>query len=180
MGATVVVALVLTTVNVALTVAVARRVNDQDHRLAALEHLLRGPHDPLLDAVVGRPVPSFDVPTTRGDRVSDASLRGDGAAVAFLSPACPACEGEADALVQAAKGDLLPPTVAVVRRDGDASAEAAMVDRLAEACTVVVDEDGSLAAAFGVSVSPAILAVDGNGVVTAASVSTRELLPMPG
>jgi hypothetical protein len=168
---------VLVAGNLVLSVAMMQRLNDQGRRFAALEGLYRESPDPFLGAIVGNRIPPFDLRTYRGDRVSDESLVGDYAMVAFLSPACPSCVDEVDVLVEAIKADQLPRTTAVVRGDGPSHLE--IVDRLSDVCTVVIDKDGSLASAFGVWVSPAFLALDPNGVVTAASGSARELLVMP-
>jgi hypothetical protein len=171
------VAVLIAAASCLLTVATARRLADHDRRLASLERLFGGSPDPFLDGLVGlvgRRLPRFERLTTGGDRVSDASLAGRSAVVAFLSPQCPACVDAAGELAAAIGAGELPRALAVVRADEVGGSE--IVDRLGRACDLVLDEDGSLATAFEVSISPAILALDRNGVVTAASSSTREIV----
>lgn len=176
MAAIAAVAVVLAAASGVLTVALARRLAEHGRRLASLERVFGSAHDPFLDGLVGTRVPGFDRPTTRGDRVSDASLAGAPAVVAFLAPDCPACTAQVDELVTAIGAGELPRTVAVVRGDGAPGSAEAFVDRLAPACDVVLDPDGSLATAFAVPVAPAVLALDAAGVVVAAASSAREIL----
>jgi hypothetical protein len=156
-----------------LTMALVRRVREHDERLASLEASLSPP--PGLDprTLVGTSIPEFQASTSEGDVMSRASLSGVFGVVAFLSGDCQACSDEAGNLARAVLTHAFPRTAAIV--SGTGHGRETVMAHLGEACTVIVDDNGTLTQAFGVQSVPTILAIDSGGVVTDAAGSLSQL-----
>ena len=140
-----------------LTVAVLRRLREHE---TVLERL-RPEAD--VDALVGARVPDFTLTTVEGRTLTAAGLRGRRWLLALLSVGCGPCREQAPALRDA--GDDV---VAIVTGEG-APANGLVEDLRGAVAVVTVQAGSGPGAALGVSVYPTLLAVDEDGVVSAAA-----------
>ncbi len=166
--AVVVVCVLLTALNLVMTLGVIRRLRDHSERLAGLAE---AGTEPWRDPIIGpgrRPGP-FSAVGVDGERVGDADLAAGGL-VAFFSPGCGICAEWLPRFVDAATalGDRRRALAVVVAPSATDPAAAEQVAALRAAATVVVENDkGPLTEAFQVSGYPAMVRLDEHGTVVA-------------
>lgn len=171
---------VLCLLDIALTLAVIRRLNEQGRLLAepGRAPAARG-HPPPLEIAPGERVGDFAVTTVDGEPVSRAGLR-DTTLLAFLAPGCQSCEHslpEFLARAGAAPGGR-DGVLAVVLGKGPGRDE--LCAELAPAARVLTEDEegGPLVRAFGVGALPAFAVLAGDVVV--ASYALAEQIPLAG
>jgi hypothetical protein len=167
--AVVVVCVLLTVLNLILTLGVLRRLREHAERLNELAAADTGQwRDPIIGPG-SRPGP-FNAVDVDGGRIGDAGLGGAEALVAFFSPDCGICKEWLPRFVDAATalGDRRRALAVVVAPSATDPAAAEQVAALGDAATVVVENDkGPLAEAFQVSGYPAMVRLDEHGTVLA-------------
>jgi hypothetical protein len=160
-------------VNLALTLAVVRRLRSQSETLTELVRSAT----PDTGLPPGTPVPVLTAVADDGAEVSSATTGGD-RLLAFVSSTCPSCRIHLPAFVATAGGyDRADVTVVV---SGDPVSGADLVDTARPVARVVVEDDeGPWTRAFDVRAFPTFLRVH-DGVVVAAGVSpTAVAQPVP-
>lgn len=155
LGIAVVILAVITLLNLALTLAVLRRMRES--RLWDTQEALPAP-----GAVVGE----FNEATVDGLELSERRLAEGTHLIVFLSASCQPCRE----LVESIEGGMQLPveSLAFIERDAEDAAVAQMVSRVRRLLPVAVDSTGSAARAFQVEAFPAVMLV-ADGVVTVAS-----------
>lgn len=165
---------VLTALNLALTLAVARRMRGLPPAMQAHDH---SGGEPEPGIAPGDRMPAFTATATDGTTVTADALAGRPALLAFLSLDCPGCDdslpefAEHARRVRDAGGRVLATVV------GAGAADSAMAAGLADIADHVVPEflDAPLGAAFGVRLYPGFALYGPDGVATTASVGLRGL-----
>lgn len=153
---------VLTLLNLALLLAVVRRLREHETRFAAPRGADLVELEPI--APVGHRVADFAAESVHGRPVERSTLEAP-ALVGFFSPSCDSCHERVPHFREAAR-EHPGSSLAVVVRDGRDPAE--LVADLDGAATVVVEEpDGPVSAAFGVRGFPAFALVGADGTVRA-------------
>lgn len=163
--AVVVVCIVLTLLNLVLTLGVIRRLRGHAERLDGLEGA-EGWRDPIMGPG-NRPGP-FSAVDVDGERITDADLAGG--VVAFFSPDCGICREWLPRFADAATalGDRRRALAVIVASSATDPAAAEQVAALRDAATVVVeDAKGPLATALRVAGFPAMVRLDEHGTVVA-------------
>jgi peroxiredoxin len=171
----------LVLLNLLLTFGVIRRLREHSEQLAA--------NAPNRTIPVGATVPEFSATSERGAVVSTATLRGDGALVAFMAPDCAACTEQLPAVRERLAATVGGQTAVLVvftrlreaTDPNDASAaELAESLGVAGSAALIVHEplDGTLQTTFQVAAFPAFYLVDPDGKVAAASNGIADL-PVP-
>lgn len=153
---------VLTLLNIALLLAVVRRLREHETRFAALS---ASAEQPEIIAPVGSRIDDFATESVDGQFVDRAGLRTP-ALVGFFSPSCDSCHERIPDFREAAS-DHPGSVLAVVVRDGRDPAP--LVDHLKEPGTIVVVEEseGPMSTAFSVRGFPAFALVEADGSVRA-------------
>jgi hypothetical protein len=152
---------VLTLMNIALLLAVVRRLREHETRFATLGS---GTGQPEIVAPIGQHVEDFTAESVDGQPVDRLGLRAP-ALVGFFSPSCDSCHERIPDFRKAA-GDHPGSVLAVVVRDGRDPAP--LVAELDEAATVVVEEpEGPVSTAFSVRGFPAFALIEADGTVGA-------------
>jgi len=117
----------------------------------------------------GEPTPSFELATLSGNRVAfPADFEGEVVAVRFWADWCPFCEGEMRAIepvYRKHRGQKLRILAVNVRQDR--ATAAAFVEPLGITYEVLLDEDGAVARAYGVSGLPTTFLIDRRGRLAA-------------
>ncbi|GAA0937125.1 hypothetical protein GCM10009558_051050 [Virgisporangium aurantiacum] len=166
--AVVVVCVLLTVLNLILTLGVLRRLREHAERLNELAEADTGQwRDPII-GLGSRPGP-FSAVDVDGGGIGDAGLGVD-TLVAFFSPDCGICAEWLPRFVAAATalGDRRRALAVVVAPSATDPAAAVQVAALRGAATVVVENDkGPLAEAFRVAGFPAMVRLDEHGTVLA-------------
>jgi len=153
----------LTLANIALTVAVIRRLAVHERKLAQL-HSFPAPGG----LGPGTPVPSFLAERHGGGRVDETHLAPGPAGVAFFSASCEACAAHAPEFARVGV-----PKLAVLTGEGPGAAT--ILEALGDVPVVREAEvGGALATAFRVDTFPTYFAVE-HGHVMAAAGSADEL-----
>jgi thiol-disulfide isomerase/thioredoxin len=158
----VVVAVVLTVLNLVLTIGVIRRLREHNELLSARPAM--GPADVMLG--VGETPDDFTVLATDGERVSRETLTGE-QLVGFFSPGCGPCEELVPRFAERAAALGRSHVLAVVAA-GPEEADT-FLSRLEPVARVVLDRDtdpDSVSRAFKVRGFPAICQLDADRVVT--------------
>ena len=115
---------------------------------------------------VGQPAPAVALPDLAGREVTLAALRGRAVAINFWATWCPPCKEELPALAEAwrvARGSCVE-FVGVTEESSRADA-AAEVARHAVPYPVLLDADGAVARAYGVTGLPRTYLIDAEGNV---------------
>jgi hypothetical protein len=122
----------------------------------------------------GRRVGPFDVSTTRGDRITQDSLRDEATLVGFFITGCTTCEGIREQLL--AEPPSLP-LVTFIHSNGDAEAARAIGEALAPVASVAYfdDRNDTVGEAFGTVRYPTLLRIEG-GVVAASGRTLQDVL----
>lgn len=127
--------------------------------------LTRNPQE-LPSALIGKPVPIFDLPPVQGRRLgfSSADLKGEVSLVNVFASWCVACRAEHPLFMQLAAGKVVPIHGLNYK---DAPQDAAdWLDRLGDPYTRTgADRTGRVAIDWGVTGVPETFVVDANGVV---------------
>ena len=159
-------------VNIALTLAVVRRQNDQG-RLLTQVFSDRG-EPAALDVMPGDRIGDFAVTTADGRAISRTDLQGS-TLVAFLAPGCPSCEYSLPEFVTraAAAPRGRDQVIAIVL--GSSLGAGPMREILTPVAHVLTEEQerGPLAQAFGVAALPAFALLDGDTVVASYALPDR-------
>jgi thiol-disulfide isomerase/thioredoxin len=155
----------LTLLNIAMVMAVVRRLREHETRIAALAGgAAVAPPLPEIIAPVGHRVEDFTAETVDGRRLDRTSLQSP-ALVGFFSPSCDSCHERIPDFRKAA-ADHDGSALAVVVRDGKDPAE--LVADLDGSATIVLEApEGPLAGAFGVRGFPAFALLDAEGTIRA-------------
>ncbi|MFB4315243.1 TlpA family protein disulfide reductase [Actinomadura sp. 21ATH] len=169
---------VLCLANIALTLAVIRRLNEQARLLSERGRAPAAGYPPPLEVEPGERVGDFTVTTMDGTPVSRADLRGS-TLMAFMAPGCQSCEHSVPEFL--ARAGAAPGgrdrVLAVVLGKGPGRDE--LCAELAPVARVLTEEEenGPLVQAFGVGALPAfaVLAED----VMVASYALPERIPVP-
>jgi peroxiredoxin len=158
-------------VNLALLIAVARKVRRMGERLDQMP--VMGPAALL---PVGGKAPEFTAVTTNGESRSLADLAGSRSVVGFFSPGCPPCHAQLPAFIEFA--NALPggpgQALAVVVGDGDAASGFA-ADLDGAVAVVITPRQGSLTAAFSVRGMPAFYLIGPDGRIEARGMAVQAL-----
>ncbi|MEU8004500.1 redoxin domain-containing protein [Catellatospora sp. NPDC049111] len=161
--------------NLLLIFGMIRRLREHT---ALLSKMPTGPTATDLILPAGAQIGSFSAVTTTGETVSTASFA-DGTLVGFFSPGCAPCRERLPEFVAYA-GELggRDRVFAVVVADVAAEATAT-VEQLSDVARVVLEQDeGPVAAAFGVKGFPAVGLVSADGTMVASG-SMLSGLPRP-
>lgn len=165
----------LAALNLLLTLAVLRRLQERTASFGP-----SGPYGPddALDRLVGTAVP--DVVGLAGalPEVDLAgAVSGQPTLIAFFTTACPSCRTEVVEFARAAGREPgSPATVLAVIAGDDADGRSRLTATLGGVAVVLTEpEDGPVTRAFGVQAFPTIARTDGAGRVVAASASVRSL-----
>jgi peroxiredoxin len=113
----------------------------------------------LVEHATSRPAPEFDLPDLDGRRVRLRDLRGERVLLLFWNPGCGFCRRMADELRTLAAGLRV-----VLVAGGGAEANRA----LGLPATVLLDDDGAVAAAFGARGTPMGVLIDERGRIASA------------
>ena len=117
-------------------------------------------------AQVGQPAPTVALPDLAGREVTLASLRGRAVALNFWATWCPPCKEELPALAEAWRGTRGSCVEFVgVTEESSREDAAAEVARHALPYPVVLDQDGAVARAYGVTGLPRTYVIDAEGIV---------------
>lgn len=137
--------------------------------LASLLSVLGGCGDDVPKLAQGRPTPSFTLEDLDGRTISfPADLDGRLVAIRFWADWCPFCEGEMRAIepvYRAYDGRGLRILAVNVRQDRETAA--AFVGPLGISYRVLLDRDGAVARAYGVTGLPTTFIVDQQGRLVA-------------
>ncbi|TDC62947.1 hypothetical protein E1200_23975 [Actinomadura sp. GC306] len=171
---------VLCLLNIALTLAVIRRLNEQARLLAepGRAPAQRG-YPPPLEIAPGERVGDFSVATVDGEPVSRAALP-ETTLVAFMAPGCQSCEQSLPDFL--ARADAAPGgrdgVLAIVLGKGPGRDE--LCAELAPVARVLTEDEegGPLVQAFGVGALPAFGVLAGDVLV--ASYALAEQIPLAG
>ncbi len=165
--AAVIVAIVLTVLNLLVSFAIIRRLRDIESRGGGHP----GHGDALADDLpaVGTRVGSFSVPTIDGDQLDEQVLQGrEPVLVSFLSPTCGPCKDLVAAL--AARPDPDPARTILFVDGGDEAAKEFAESLRPHGWVALIDSEGPVGSAFGgVEMFPIVLTVE-RGVITAADI----------
>jgi len=149
--------------NLALTLALVRRVRELTQRPARHSHPVR------TGLPVGATVPNFTAITVTGETWSRAGIAGSRGLIGFLAAGCDPCHRqlpEFTALAATIPGGASQ-VLAVVTGDGESAAE--LVRGLGEAAAIVRQpEEGGLCQAFEVRGFPSYYLISGDGRVEGA------------
>ncbi len=167
---------VLSLVNLWLTVAMARRLREQQEQLAG--QVPQSAQRPVVGLPAGTPVPGFSVTTLSGAVVSAEDLGGERSLIGFFTPGCAPCHDQVPAFIAFAR--TLPGgpghALAVVSSGGRRATRAReqdaepLVRELAEAGAAhVVGEPSAaaVAAALAVTGYPSFILLGADGRVEA-------------
>ena len=134
--------------------------------LAGLASLVLVPSSGSEAAQVGQPAPAVALPDLAGREVTLAALRGRAVALNFWATWCPPCKEELPALAEAWRG-ARGSCVEFVGVTEESSREDAVaeVTRHAVPYPVVLDADGAVARAYGVTGLPRTYLIDAEGNV---------------
>lgn len=158
----VVIASVLTVLNLLLTFGVIRRLREHTELLSARS--TAGAPDLLLG--VGESPDSFTAVTTNDEQVSLETLAGE-QLVGFFTPGCEPCKEKAPLFAERAAARGRTRTLAVVIGEPDEVGEfVTMFEPVARVVVESTMDAGSVAGAFKVKGFPAACVLDGDGVVT--------------
>jgi cytochrome oxidase Cu insertion factor (SCO1/SenC/PrrC family) len=153
--------------NLLLTMAVIRRLRKNE---AAMPPMMEsGP-------AKGSATPEFSIESITGETVTQESLAGSPAVVAFFSTTCSACKPALPKLVEHIEGNGLKPgqVVAVINGEGDDHADFAEI--LEGKATVVKESEmGTVSAAFSISAFPTFVHIGSNGKVDRSHSGANEL-----
>ncbi len=163
----------LSTLNLALTVGVVRRLREQAAQPAS-------PPKPIAVKVMAqpgdRPQP-FTAVTTDGESIDQSLLTEGRTLVGFMANGCSSCEERRPEFIQFARrfaGGRDRVLVTVVTNTEDVSAEVAMLAPVAR--VVLQDRPGTeVAAAFGVTGYPAFAVLEADGTVLTSGTSVQDL-----
>ncbi|NUR85547.1 MAG: hypothetical protein HOY71_15820 [Nonomuraea sp.] len=154
---------VLCLADLAMTLAVARRMKEHTKLIDALYEVVEvGGLSAASGLIAGERVGDFDVTASDGSGVSLDALP-DGTVVAFLAASCDICHRELPELATWASGQDRARVLVVI--DSHGGGHEPMVDTLSPVARVVLEEgDGPVSAAFRVQSFPSFFLV-GGGVV---------------
>lgn len=176
--AVVVVCVLLTVLNLTLTLGVIRRLRDHAERLDGVTAAGAEEWRPPIIGPGSRPG-AFSAVGVDGERVGDDDFA-EGGLVAFFSPDCAICKEWLPRFVDAATalGDRRRALAVIAAASATDPATADQVTALKDAATVVVENDkGPLAEAFGVVGYPAMVRLGEHGTVVANGL--REVVGVP-
>ncbi len=163
---------VLILVNIALTLALVRRQNEQGRLLAQVVSDRGEPA--ALDVLPGDRIGDFAATTVDGREMSRTHLQGS-TLVAFMAPGCPSCEYSLPEFVSraAAAPRGRDQVLAVVL--GTSLGAGKMCEMLTPVAQVLTEEQerGPLARAFGVAALPAFALLSGDTVVASYPLADR-------
>ena len=163
---------VLCLVNIALTLAVVRRQNNQQKLLA---RIVSGSGEPAaLEVLPGDRIGDFATTTLDGRAVSRTALTGS-TLVAFMAPGCPSCEHNLPEFVTRAAAAPRGREQVLAVLLGSSLGAGPMRELLTPVAMVVTEEQeaGPLATAFGVAALPAFALLDGDTVVESYPLADR-------
>jgi peroxiredoxin len=109
------------------------------------------------------PAPAFELPDLEGVPVSLEQLKGRRVVVVFFSPQCNYCVQMAPFLAQVPAGGRDGGPVPVVLTRGDLEENRRLVQQHGLRCTVLLDADGKVAAAYGTHGTPMGYLIDEQG-----------------
>jgi len=123
----------------------------------------------------GRPIGSFEIETTLGERITDESLREAATLVTFFITGCTTCEGIRAELLA---GPPAIPVLAFIHANGDAHAARAIGDALGPVARVAYfdEQNDSVGEAFGTVRYPTLLRIQ-DGVVAASGRRLQDVVP---
>jgi cytochrome c biogenesis protein CcmG/thiol:disulfide interchange protein DsbE len=117
-------------------------------------------------AQVGQPAPALSLPDLAGREVNLAALRGRAVALNFWATWCPPCKEELPALAEAWRGAQSSCVEFVgVTEESSREDTVAEVARHAVPYPIVLDADGALARAYGVTGLPRTYVIDAEGKI---------------
>jgi cytochrome c biogenesis protein CcmG/thiol:disulfide interchange protein DsbE len=134
--------------------------------LAGLASLLLVPSSSPDSAQVGKPAPALTLPDLAGHSVTLEGLRGRAVALNFWATWCQPCREEMPAFAAAwreSRGSCVE--YVGVTEESSRDEAAAEVTRSAVAYPVVLDGDGAVARAYGVTGLPRTYVIDAEGIV---------------
>jgi len=146
-------------------------------RVRALQETVAAQGAAVVDRSLPRPgrrVGAFEVSTTRGDRITQDSLRDEAMLVGFFITGCTSCEGIRSQLL--ADPPALP-LLTFIHANGDAEAARAIGEALAPVASVAYfdDRNDTVGEAFGTVRYPTLLRIEG-GVVAASGRNIEDVL----
>ncbi|RAG83706.1 hypothetical protein DN069_20855 [Streptacidiphilus pinicola] len=155
----------VTLLNLALTLAVIRRLKAQSEASFASAPNLAPAPGPSADVQVGTVVPAFSVRDLSDGEVKNTPQNGT-TLFAFFSVDCRACWMNLDRFLAYARSCGLPPEQMVSVVVGDASRKQDQIREIASVSRVVSEPTGgTVSSAFGVHVYPVYALVDTEGVL---------------
>ncbi|MEU6621742.1 TlpA disulfide reductase family protein [Streptomyces litmocidini] len=157
--------------NLALSLAIVRRLRRQGEQRQGLDHhASSGPE-------VGAKLPSFSAPALGGELFSSDSLAGGEAALSFLTTSCGACDTFIEDMPELAAQSGLDASRLVVVITGEAGKARQMADLLDGVATVVHEKaPGDISALYSITATPTTVVVDARQNVTATHTGTKPVL----
>ena len=170
-------AAVLTILNLALIVAVLRRLAEHEERLARLNHVGGSNNagiDTTLKQFVGQRIPEFSAQDLNGRTHDRKSVTGTAVLIGFFAHGCKPCHEQAPTFAELTQS--LPPnsTFAVVTGNAGSN-ELGSLTFGDDVVTIAGPDANNMADALGVDVFPTFLRLDGDGTVVQATVLIREI-----
>jgi peroxiredoxin len=160
---------VLSLLNLALTLAVIRRMRREAEQAALVAR--RGP---ALRVPPGTRAPEFAATTLSGASIGLGDLTGARSVIGFFSPNCAPCHTQLPEFIELARGIPGGPAQVLAVLTGGADEVAEFAQALAGVASVVVEpRRGPVAQAFSAVAYPTFYALDERGVVTTGGAAVR-------
>ncbi|MEU8526366.1 redoxin family protein [Streptomyces sp. NPDC048629] len=156
--------------NLALSLAIVRRLRRQEEQRRVDPHAPSGPE-------VGTKLPTFSSPTLDGEVFASESLAGGAAALSFITTSCSACDEFVADMPEFASRTGLDDSRIVVVIAGEQGKARQMADRLDGLATVVFEEaPGDISSLYSITATPTTVIADADQYVTATHTGSKPAL----
>ncbi|MFF4263491.1 TlpA family protein disulfide reductase [Streptomyces virginiae] len=154
--------------NLALSLAIVRRLRRQEEQRRAVDpHAPSGPE-------VGTKLPMFSAPAIGGEVFASESLAGGAAALSFITTSCGACDEFVEDMPEFAARTGLDDSRIVVVIAGEQGKARQMADRLDGLATVVFEEaPGDISSLYSITATPTTVIADADQYVTATHTGSK-------
>ncbi|MFD0151340.1 TlpA family protein disulfide reductase [Streptomyces sp. NPDC055721] len=154
--------------NLALSLAIVRRLRRQEEQRGAVDP--NAPSGPE----VGTTVPAFTAPTLGGEEFTSASLAGGTAAMSFITTSCSACDEFVSGMPEFAARTGLDDSRIVVVIAGEQGKARQMADHLNGLATVVHEAaPGAISSLYSITATPTTVITDADQNVTATHTGSK-------